>query len=384
MFKEAQYYVQLQAKRHELLMGKEKTDFKIHPSFLGGVSKARFHKAYLDLFRIFKKIYADAKTNPESMNLPLYRIDEIRAMGNEARESSFSLLWFSSVLFALGIAGTITDDKLIVTLTGFKTALKEHKHKKLELQIPYFEKQGFTFTNFDGKKFSTKNETFAVTYTANPDIFTVLCAAARKVSYAEHNKNNPGTFDLHRLTQFIQFQSTLFLDNTDTLPDYDDDYVLSVLEHDNDKEYYKEMMSFFREQELEVKLDPDLLKNRLYTKKNKDSLNYFEYTDYRYGRDNESRLFFRLKLNNLNSYIDYIQTLPSDIKQAFKNVGCGHCMEKCPRRLCYTIDGENKESCSCFSFQFWYPNKEYIPYYKELFLKEKAVKEEQDETKKKT
>ncbi len=383
MFIEAKYYVQLQAKRHELLMGNEETKFFIHPSFLNGLSESSFHKAYIDLYRIIKKIYTDAKLDPEAMNLPLYKIDEVRAMSNEARESGFSLLWFSSVLFALGLAGTVTDNKLIVNLAGFKAALKNHKHKKLEIQIPYFEKQGFIFTNFDGKKFSTKSDTFTVSFGANPDILTVLCTAARKIDLVEHNKDKPGTFDLYRLTQFQHFQSTLFLDNSETIPDYDDGYVVSVLEHDYDKEYYKEMMGFLREQGLEIRIEPHLLKNRLFTKNGKDSLNHFEYTDYRYGKENESRLFLRLKLNNLNSYIDYIQTLPDDIKMAFKNVGCGHCMEKCPRRLCYTIDGENKEACSCFCFQFWYPNKEYLPYYKELFLKEKAVKEAMERGKKK-
>jgi hypothetical protein len=45
------------------------------------------------------------------MGLPLYSLKEYRTLGKEARESEFSLLWFSTVLFALGTAEDIIEKK---------------------------------------------------------------------------------------------------------------------------------------------------------------------------------------------------------------------------------------------------------------------------------
>jgi hypothetical protein len=58
MFENAEYYVQLQAKRHELLMPDQKDDFKIDRSFLSGLSENDFHTAYTELFNLI--------TNPDA------------------------------------------------------------------------------------------------------------------------------------------------------------------------------------------------------------------------------------------------------------------------------------------------------------------------------
>jgi hypothetical protein len=373
MFENAEYYVQLQAKRHELLMPEQKADFKIDRSFLSGLSENDFHTAYTELFNLIKGFYKDAEERPEEMGLPLYSLEEYRTLGKEARESEFSLLWFSTVLFALGTAGDIIEKKLVVNADKFKDALCSHKHKKLSIQFTYLIRHGFTITEWNGKNLNAKITVFTVQYERNPDIFIVLKAAARKIYSIEKNSTPPQYFDFHRITQFPHFLPELFQEETPMMRDYMDDYFSAVLEREEERQFFRSIINFFREQGLEISYSGDLLKNRLYDKNGKDTLNHIEYTDYRYGKENESGLLLRLKLNNINSYIDYIESLPAEVKESFQNVRCGHCTETCNRRICYELDGERKESCSCFSFLFRNTSNTYLPYYKELFLRERQA-----------
>lgn len=377
------YYVQIQAKRHENLMQQVPDDMEVCEEFLEGISKEEFIKGYKDLHGILKNYYKTARIKPESLNLPLYDIEKYRALGSEARDSHTALLWIPTLLYALGNGGELFGDKLKVDIKKFDECLKSHKSKHLPSQMKYLQDSGFTFTNWNGKNFINKSESCIVEYPKNKNVLIVLKAATRKAKKVEENPREPQKFDLYRITQYMHLFPTLFKDNTDTLEEYDDEYMISVLKKPYN-EFLPEFISFMKEQGMTLRYDGTLAKNRFYDEKGKDTLNHIEYTDYRYGIDGEGKLVLRLKLNHPDQYMSYIEELPNEVKKTFKDVFCGHCTENCNRRIVYTIDGEKKESCGCFSFMFWNTDKKYMDYYKKLFLLEKEVREQNSVKKRKS
>jgi hypothetical protein len=347
-------------------------DFEVCDVYLRGLDKEDFITAFRILHHIFRVYYETAETKPEELGLPCYDIEQYRALGKEPRESEVSLLWLPVVIFAMGNAGVLEDDQLIINIACFKENLKGRKTKHLPYQIQFLQDNGFTFTNFNGKNFSSKEGYFSMEYPDNPDVLAVLKAATEKVNAIEMNPNEPQKFDLYRITQFPHMLETLFADPSGEVIPYDDSYMSRILEAPYG-EFHKEWNQFMKEQGLTIVYEGGFGKNRFLDAKGKDSLNFYEYANYRRGKEAMCKLMLRLKLRNPNRYMDYIETLPEEVKSTFKNVGCGHCMEKCPRRITYTIDGEYKECCGCFGFEFWYTLVEYIEYYKKLFLLEQEV-----------
>lgn len=367
------YYVQLQSKYHLSLMRNIPIDFEVCDDYLDTLDKEDFIEAFRTLHHIFSSYYETAFANPKELNLPCYNIADYRVFDKVVRDSEFSLLWLPVVLFAIGNASELHNIKLIVNTTQFKANLKGRKIKHLPYQIKFLEEQGFLFTNWNGKNFSSKEETFLVEYPDNPNLFVVLKAATNKVHEIETNSSDPQKFDFYRITQFPHMLESLFKNSSNNVIPYTDEYMIRILDKPY-SEFLPIWNTFMKEQGLTLIYDPSLNKNRYLNDKGKDSLNFIEYTTYRRGEDGICKLMLRLKLYHPDKYMDYIESLPSEIKSSFHNVSCGHCSENCPRRITYTIDDEYKECCGCFGFEFFQTFPENIDYYKQLFLLEKEYK----------
>jgi len=392
MSAEATYYVQLQAKRHlALMVDPVGDDFPVCAEWLGALDRREFLAGFRALREVMLDYYRLAWEDPAALALPLVPLEGNRAYDGEARDSEKALLWLSSVLFALGIAGEATGGALSVDQAAFQAALKAHYHKRLPLQIAYLSDHGFVFPEWNGKSFPKKGERFTVEFPDEPAALAVLRAAARKVAAIEGNPAAPQRFDFHRITQFPHLLPSLFADASAVEPAYDDAYFTAALGAarrvaegsgaDGDPAtaaetvaFYREMMAFFRSRGLEIEYSGDFQKNRLFDARGKDTLNHFEFTDYRYGTRGESRLMLRLKLNHPQAYIGVVESLPSELKGSFEGVWCGHCAEKCGRRVTYTLDGVAKECCGCFGFQFWWTDRKFAPLYQRLFDLEAAAR----------
>lgn len=362
------YYVQQQARFHLSMMQNIPEDFPVCEEFLNGIDKSEFLKAYRMVKQIFLTHYETAVSNPERYGLVCYSTDEYRVFGNEARESEFSLLWLPVTIFALTNAGIITGSKLVVSYNDFKDNLKGRKFKKLSNQIKFLEDCGFVFTEWNGKNF--KSESFTVEYPNHPNVLKVLKSASDKVRALENNSKAPHKFDFYRITQYPHMLEMLFSSAGGELHPFDDSVFFRILNNET-AAFLTEWNVFMKEQGLHLTYDDALLKNRYFNQKNKDTLNFIEYASYRRGVEGLCKVMLRLKLNHPGSYMEYIETLPDELKHSFKNVFCGHCTDNCSRRISYTIDGDKKECCGCFGFEFWYLTLDYIDFYKTLFLYER-------------
>ena len=373
-FTEAKYYIQVQAKRHERMMLEPSEGFEVCDQFLQGMEKEEFYQAYRILHGILKEYYTGAKLHPVEMGLPAYDMEQYRNMSNEARESEMALLWLPSVLYALGCAGRVEEDRLSVDLFSFKQELKNHRQKHLELQIVFLQERGFLFPEWNKGRFPAKLERFTVEYPDHPKVLLVLLAAARKVSAIEHNPAELQRFDLYRISQFPHLHPSLFKDAGNTIEPYDEQYFIDVLECVQEKEFFVEMMRFFHELGMSVAFDGTLQKNRMFDAKGKDTLNYWAYTDYRYGKEAEGALLLRLKLNNPEQYKEEIERLPEEIRTTFETVGCGHCSADCSKRIIYSLGQTKKEACGYFSFLFRAMEAQYAGCYQQLHLLEQDAR----------
>lgn len=175
-------------------------------------------------------------------------------------------------------------------------------------------------------------------YPPLPNVFAVLKAAALRA-------------DFRRLVGSVHFLPVLFT-STGSGPDpLGEDDLLAVV-RDEDR----------------------LLKNRLLSQTGKDSLNHFEYTDYRAGPGFEDQLVLRLKLNHPQRYIARIEQAPASVQAVFSQGRCAWCTEVCSRRISFTLHGVPRFCCGSSAFRFTDPSPEAIGWYQDLFLWEEEAR----------
>ena len=62
-----------------------------------------------------------------------------------------------------------------------------------------------------------------------------------------------------------------------------------------------------------------------------------------FSEDKKLEIF--LKLRNLNLYLDYILTLPENIKKIFMTTTCKYCVPECKYRFEWTIEEKTYAAC---------------------------------------
>lgn len=321
--------------------------------------------------------------SPEPLGLPLVGLEQARALGSEARESGASLLWLPLTLLSLGqcLTPTPSGDGMRVELSAFQQALRVHKVKRLPAQIRYLTRSGFQCSDWNGKRFSPQTGSLTVLYPDDPAVLPVLAAAGRKLTAAEAAGGRPA--DGYRLPQCVHWFGPIFRDDTGEVPAYSPDFFASLLAPEQ-REAFCALHRFFQDQGLCWHPDEGYQKYRYYTEKGKDTLTFFEYTDYRYGVGNDGRLLLRLKLNKPAAYLPYLEQCPPHIQAVFERpLGCAHCMDRCNRRLTYALRGRTIEGCGCFCFQFFDPRPEDVQYLAQLYLLEQQARQA-EKTKKPT
>jgi hypothetical protein len=367
------FYVQTQARRIlKCLCRKDYKKANINSRYLNGINKTQFWDAFGELHSIFESYYTQAVKDPSHLSLPLYEIDKYKIMSTQAREGDIALLDFPKTLFAIGQSSKINKNVLTVNNTAFKQILKNMGSKKLAVQITQLSEYGFIFTQWNGKAFPVKCETFELEYPDNKNILSVLLAIGDRLKqYMQVETVNVN--GLYKFERFVCLDPNLYAIDTCELPPKTLNYMLDVVGESYNDLLIK-MVEKFEERDMELRFETVFLKNRFFNKKGKDTLNHIVFGDYREGRDGNECLFLRLKLNHPEEYIEKINKLPKRLKESFENVWCSNCVQKCNKRITYTLDGKVKNACGCHFFMFKDPTIKDLDILMELYDYEQEVR----------
>lgn len=367
------FYVQTQARRIlKCLYRKDYKKLNINSRYLNGINKTQFLDAFGELHSIFESYYTKAVEDPSKLSLPLYEIDKYKIMSIQAREGVIALLDFPKTLFAIGQSSILNKNILNVNNVTFKQTLKNMGSKKLAAQIAQLSEHGFVFTQWNGKSFPAKCETFELEYPDNKNIFSVLLAIGDRLKqYLQVETSDINGLD--KFERFVCLDPNLYDVDACELPPKTLSYMIDVV-----GESYSDLLinivEKFKERDMELRFETLFFKNRFFNKKGKDTLNHICFSDYREGRDGNECLFLRLKLNHPEKYIEKINNLPKYLKENFENVWCSNCSPKCNRRITYTLDGKIKNACGCHFFTFKDPDIKDLDILMELYDNEQEAR----------
>jgi hypothetical protein len=370
------YYVQTQARRIlKCIYPNDLSKGKICSKYLRDISEKRFWKAVAELRNIFREFYSQAEKDLASLNLPLVEINKYKNTSSEARNSNNALLNLPNALLSIGACAKFAGKTIQVEISGLKKYFSELKCKNLPEQLNLLSDYGFLFEGFDNNKLP-KSGILNIDYPDNSDILTVIAAIGDKFAkYMPYYFKQPKScfcFDLFE--QFIFLTPGIFTDNTETLPLKTIEHMSAVVGKDY-KDILLKIVKIFEERGLTFQFGTAFLKNSFFDKKGKETLIYIEYGDYKsvYPFINE-KMILRLKLNNLDAYIDKIENLPPHLYKAFTDVWCSNCTEKCNRRIVYHLKGEEKHACGCFFFGFEVKSEKDLRLLLELYDFEQTVR----------
>lgn len=371
------YYIQSQARRIlKCIYSESLPKGRVFTDYLHGIDEKSFWKAYGVLHGIYTDYYSRAEKDPHSMNLPIYEIEKYRSTSKEAREGNAALLNFPGALLALGVCSQFSDESqksIITDIKNFKKYSAEIKVKYLPKQLNLLLGYGFTIDNFDGKRLPTSGM-LCIEYPDNSDLLIVLLAMGDKFSKYRHAYlSQPKTcYGLSLSEQFIFLIPAIFTDSSEKLAPKSLEHMVNAVGKDKGRILYK-ITEEFSNRGLTLQFDTGFVKNRLVDQKGRDSLSYVEYGDYRNIWGGDEQLYLRLKLNNIDAYIDRIEALPPHIYKSFTDIWCANCAEKCNRRIIYHLHGEEKRACGCFFFAYENPNEDDVDILMELYdLEQKA------------
>jgi hypothetical protein len=312
-------------------------------------------------------MYTDMRVDPASLGLPLFELDAYRVASQEARDSQHSLYRLPNLLYCLGQAGEMDGDLLRVNATAFRELAKIMRVKNLPPLVDRLSACGLELGGWNGRAFDKKIDAYAVAYPANPQMLAVLVAAAHKASSCHQGpKHRAGN-------HFYTMDHKLFRDEPGVAPRFD----LSDFAHlagDEAAPFLYAWHGYMTGKGYGHAIDDDFYRLEYLDARGKSTLDYFRCADYRYG-DRQGLLLLRLKLNHVSLYNDVVEECPDPIKQGFRDAWkCGHCAEKCGRRVSYRIDGAYRESCICDAFAFFQPRLEDMAHYQRLFELEQEAR----------
>jgi hypothetical protein len=324
---------------------------------LNGLDELPFWRAFGELRDIFGDFYKQATEHPENTAMPLYELEKYDWKSKEAKAGHTALLSFSITLFALASASVWENNVLTVNHARFKEAIKIMGGSKTAEQIQRFCGYGFTFSEWNGKKFSTNCETFTMDYPDNPNMLIVIAAIGNKITqYRQFQEDKQEKIlnshsGLGNIEQFVQFDPNVYATDSGALPSKTLNHMMNTVGESNGQ-ILCSIVERFMERGLELRFGVCFAGNNFYDKKGKDTLNSIGFGHYSMGIRANEPLTLRVKLIRINQYIEKIEVLPPHLKTCFDNVKCQNCSEKCTRKIKYTLDGKKKIACACETFIF--------------------------------
>ena len=324
---------------------------------------------FAKLCEIAKEMYLDMAKRPEEYGLKLIDISvqdrhAIRAAQNKIHRLGDTLL-------RLCQSGKLENHQLIVSAELFRNAIKQaqgavsNSVPKYELILSRLTDFGFAISDFTGKPFDKKVESFTIEYPDDPEIIDTI-----KIYYDcwDILKN-----DHDNVIMWNEFHHNFYRFDYKVTADHNKISGTQWI-HDNAlrHNYPPEVAEFyiaFHEYSLRykgIKFDGD-----------------YNYKSKRIARD----LYMGLGVTNLSliikdmdKYIGEIEVMPESVKKPFTKSSCNYCgfqgatVEHCKFRRKWTLEGSAHDACAFFGFQFNDFDVELVPYYWRLLELEFGLK----------
>lgn len=328
-------------------------DFKVDPDSLYGLDKEDFIEGLKKLTEIIKEMYSDMIQNPAEYGLPLVEDIEYKPFNPKAAESKHSSNRLVATLKALVQCGELSGEEIIVNKKMFSEICK-HNDYKISNSSMIFKKItdfGFAVGNFNGKVFDKNSDTFSFSYLDDNNIVPVLYGFL---------KNKPMKAPLFSLNYYWVIKE-------EDRPDNNHQMIFAEYLSGDERKFYKRF--------------DECMVSEGFVKGSAADYRYFS-IEYVIDAKNEKRiarcysdygkLQIRLQLHKSDSYIEYIESLPEQVKQIFrKKSTCCSCRDNCWLPLKRTFEGITYIDCgygNYFDIICYDPND--IDYYKQIILHE--------------
>lgn len=349
------YWVQYWATLHRNEMYIFSDNFTIHDDFLSNENFEDVLAAFKELHYIFYTIYDNIINQTESMNMPIYKLDDYNLFSNQARNASLSTYKYVDILCVLGYAGSFSDNSLFVDVEKFVESCKKVDSKLVTNSgkfIKKFEDYGFYIEGLSGERIP-KTGQIRLSYYDNIHLIPLLKSVATKA------------YSCNRMRDFRRMHFKLLKDDLNTVEyGHDIDIVLDMIKDSDDRNtaltLHNELIS----------------RGYFFTLNNHGDQARYYHTESN-AKNNTSSCFriiatdidcidpnftFMFRIKNIEKCIDYLYSSPNQIQNtfSFSDKGCGR---KCGR-LSYQFKGNTIFRCGCCSPNFrCKPQLDDIPYY---------------------
>lgn len=300
--------------------------FPVNPVLLDGMDEEGFLEGFHGLWRAVRALYEDMIVNPESYGLPLVEDIQYTTFNDKARESTNSAKRLMTLLRIMGRTGVMDGGGLRVDAKVYGDMIGAQKSKEKianpNMILTRLAAFGFVIEGLDSPGFPRGLTSFTVTYPADPRVMGTLKA------YSGIEDREFDFFSVHYDIAALP----------ESLPQPAHAYVFSQYLTGNQHDF------FVRFNELMLEAGFDCVPSLSYSY----SVEYFDggkkpYVARCMSEDNNLEVFLRTL--NINKYEDFLDTLPSGVKDAYKAARpCTHC-RACTSQRQFTLDGHTYELC---------------------------------------
>jgi len=334
-----------------------------------------FPAHFAKLCALARDVYLDMAKQPEAYGLLLVDIES--EDHNLARDGYRSIHRFVDMLANLSRCGDLKNHQLTVSAEAFRQSCKKAVGAvsgpvpKYEMILSRLTDFGFAISNFDGKPFGKKVETFTVEYPDSPDVIDAVkayceCWDALKGDRATV-KLWPKEFHHH----YYRFDYKITADR-EKIPmaqwvgdeaDYagysPEQKAFSILLYEHSLPYKG------------LKFDGD------YNYKSKRIARIWESGYIAMG---QSQFLLSLKLKNMDKYMAEIEKMSESVKEQMRKDCCNHCNfqgatdDHCKFRVHWTFEGVAHVGCAHMCFVFDDFRAELVPDYWRLLELEYDLK----------
>lgn len=368
---EYKYHCQHQAEAFAQSILTVPEDYPLH----AGLPKD-FQVHFSELCDLAKEIYMDMAKQPENYGLMLVDIES--KDHNLVRDGYRTVHRLVDTLSNLSNCGKLNNHQLIVDAEEFKKALKKGTGHvsgpvpKYELIFSRLVDFGFSISDFEGKPFGKKVESFIVEYPDSPEIMDAIksyyeCWNELKNKREGEVKIWPKEYHHH----YYRFDYKITADR-DKIP------MLQWISDEADFSRYspkqKNFSLLFYKYSLQykdVKFDGDY---------NYKSKRIARICQSGYTAMGELKFLLHIRLKDMNRYMTEIDGMPESIKNLMKKDSCRHCgfqgatVEYCKFRVHWTLNEQSHIGCAHECFYSDCFDVTLIPYYWKLLELEYSLR----------
>lgn len=333
------YHVQREAVTYYRHIPRVPETFAVNPKLLYDIEETEFVAAFRQFADIMARMYREIEVKPEEYGVLLvdiHLVNENKEDGNLAKASWRSIKRLGDLMAEVGKLGEIDQEGLRIPTAAFKTNLK--KTAKIHLILNRMQEFGFVISDYDGEKFTKGVESFVITFPENARLMRVVKAYALADAFHLDDPHELYYFDYKRVADLSQLPEHCVANDLAALLNEDDGQLLIALNsHFVDK---LGLNPHYKDDSIEY-----------YLKKKRVARFLIDF--------HTLKVKVILKLKNMDSYMDLVDSLPQSLRQYFEKGNCRYCgfqqatYEWCKFRVSWMLDDKKLDACGfdCFTFK---------------------------------